>query len=258
MLKGPSLAVMASAALSVVLFAAGAQVAASAHPAEPTHTPFNLAHVKLVVQAAPVSCAKKAPTSAARYAALFAALPVKVWGAADVSISVKIAARTVWFYGDTFSTGRFLHSTAITEQGGCLHVSHGGAQLLPNDNPTHIYWIESAVAVSPTRIDVRARTVTLTGTKAWAFKDGGFDRIAVTRLNAAGDLTFVYWDTKVATPIPDPGPMYIYGPHHFGYGRHTHPELKLASGKMLVTTCQNWDDGVLHPPAAYRTLFTER
>jgi hypothetical protein len=111
--------------------------------------------------------------------------------------------------------------------------------------------------VSPTRIDVRARTVTLTGTKAWAFKDGGFDRIAVTRLNAVGDLTFAYWRTKVATPIPDPGPMYIYGPHHFGYGRHTHPELKLASGKMLVTTCQNWDDGVLHPPSAYRTLFTE-
>jgi hypothetical protein len=100
--------------------------------------------------------------------------------------------------------------------------------------------------------------VTLIGTKAWAFKDGGFDRIAVTRLDAAGDLTFAYWRTKVATPIPDPGPMYIYGPHHFGYGRHTHSELKLASGKMLVTTCQNWDDGVLHPPAAYRTLFTER
>jgi hypothetical protein len=162
--------------------------------------------VELVVKAAPASCAKKAPTSAARYAALFAALPVKEWGAADGAISVKVAARSVWFYDDTFSTGRLLHSTAITQQGGCLHVSHGGAQLLPHDSPTHIYWIESAVAVSPTRIDVRARTVTLTGTRAWAFKDGGFGRTAVTRVNAAGDLTFAYWRSKVATPIPGPGP----------------------------------------------------
>ena len=51
--------------------------------------------------------------------------------------------------------------------------------------------------------------------------------------------------------------MYVYGPHYFGYGRHIHPELKLASAKMLVTTCQNWDDGVLHPPADYAVLFTE-
>lgn len=188
---------------------------------------------------------------------MFAALPTKVWGAADGAASVKVGARSVWLYGDTFSDGRFAHSTAITQDRGCLHVSNGGAQLLPNDDASHIYWIESAVAVSPTRLDVRARAVTLTGIKAWAFKDGGFDRIAVTALNATGDLTFSHWGPKVATPVPDPGPMYVYGPHHFGYGRRTHPELGLASGRMLVTTCQNWDDDVLHPPAEYRTLFTE-
>jgi hypothetical protein len=112
---------------------------------------------------------------------MFAALAITVWGAADGSISVKVGATSVWLYGDTFSTGRFVLSTAIAQDHGCLHVSHGGAQLLPNDNATHIYWIKSAVAVSPTRVDVRARTVTLTGTRPWAFKNGGFDRAAVTQ-----------------------------------------------------------------------------
>jgi hypothetical protein len=125
MIKGPSLAVMTGAALTVVLFAAGAQAAASAHPTALAHGPSSLAHAELVVKAAPASCAKKAPTSAARYAALFAALPVKEWGAADGSISVKVAARSVWFYGDTFSTGRFLHSTAITQStaGACTSAT---------------------------------------------------------------------------------------------------------------------------------------
>jgi hypothetical protein len=214
--------------------------------------------VEVVARPTPVSCGRKAPSTAAGYAAMFAALPVTTWGAADVAASFKVGGRSVWLYGDTFSTGRFVHSTAITQDRGCLHVSHGGAQLLPDDSPTHIYWIASAVVVSSTRLDVRARAITLTGTRAWAFKDGGFDRTAVTRLNAAGDLTFASWGAKVASPVPDPGSMYVYGPHHFGYDRRAHPELKLASGRMLVTTSQNWDDGVLHPVAAYRTLFTER
>jgi hypothetical protein len=248
-------AAVVGAALTVALSAGSAQVAPAAHPAQPTKGPWSLTRL---ARPAPASCVKKAPPTAAGYAAMFAALPITVWGAADGSISVKVGARSGWLYGDTFSTGRFAHSTAITQDHGCLHVSHGGAQLLPNDNATHIYWIESAVAVSPTRVDVRARTITLTGTKAWAFKDGGFDRTAVTQLNAAGDLTFAYWGAKAATPVPDPGPMYLYGPHHFGYGRRTHPELKLAGGRMLVTTAQNWDDGVLHPTATYRPLFTER
>lgn len=212
MVRAASLAVMAGAALTVVLSSTSVKVVPAAHPLELTHSPPILAQVALVARSVPASCAKKAPATARESAAIFAALPTKTWGAADGSISVKVAARSVWLYGDTFSDGRFAHSTAITQNRGCLHVSHGGAQLLPNDNVSHIYWIQSAVTVSPTRVDVRARTVTLTGTKAWAFKDGGFDRTAFPRLNAAGDLTFAYWDAKVATPIPDPGPMYIYGP----------------------------------------------
>ncbi len=257
MLKAAVVAVMMGASLSLVVSSAGAGEVASGYRPALGQRPA-IARAALVPLPVPAYCGKRAPGTAAGYAAMFAALPVKAWGAADVAASIKMGTRSVWLFGDTFSTGRFAHSTAVTQNRGCLHVSHGGAQLLPNDNRTHIYWIESAVAVSATRLDIRARTITLTGTGAWAFKDGGFSRVAVTRLNAAGDLTFSAWKPKFAAPVPDPGPMYVYGPHHFGYGQRTHPELKLTRGTMLVTTGQNWDDGVLRPPAAYRMTFTER
>jgi len=276
MLRAAAVAMVMGASLTLVASSAVAEAGPSGQLPGPGERPASRVLVALASAPAPVSalapaparasalaaaaayCRKGAPTTAAGYARMFAALPVKVWGAADGAASVKMGTRSVWLFGDTFSTGRFVHSTAITQNRGCLHVSHGGAQLLPNDNRTHIYWIESAVVRSATRLDIRARTVTLTGTKAWAFRDGGFSRVAVTRLNAAGDLTFSVWKPKFRAPIPDPGPMYVYGPHHFGYGRRTHPELRLASRKMLLSTCQNWDDNRLHPPAAYRTIFTER
>ena len=67
------------------------------------------------------------------------------WGAADVSISVQLLdGRALWLYGDTFSTKRFVHSTAIVQDRGCLHVANAGDQLLPNDDDTHIYWIHDA------------------------------------------------------------------------------------------------------------------
>lgn len=264
-----ALAMVMGASLTLLASCAGAEAVLPSSLPAPGQRPASLARAARASAPATVpgvvpavmpgpSCRTRAPATAAGYARMFAALPVRVWGAADGADSIKMGTRSVWLFGDTFSTGRFVHSTAITQNRGCLHVSHGGAQVLPNDNRTHIYWIESAVAVSATRLDIRARTVTLTGTRAWDFRDGGFSRIAVTRLNAAGDLTFSAWKAKFAAPIPDPGPMYVFGTHHFGYARRTHPELKLASRKMLVSTCQNWDDGVLHPPAAYRTIFTER
>ena len=258
MLRAAAVAVVMGASLTVLVSSAVAEVGPSGDLPGPGQRPVSLDLVALAPAQAPAYCRKAAPTTAAGYARMFAALPVRLWGAADGAASVTMGTRSVWLFGDTFSTGRFVHSTAITQNRGCLHVSHAGAQLLPNDNRTHIYWIESAVVRSPTRLDIRARTVTLTGTTAWAFRDGGFSRVAVTRLNAAGDLTFSVWKAKFRAPIPDPGPMYVYGPHHFGYGRRTHPELRLASRKMLVSTCQNWDDNRLHPPAAYRTIFTER
>lgn len=204
-------------------------------------------------------CHKPAPTSADGYAAMFAALPVSEWGAADVAISVPLGRRSVWLFGDTLSTRRFVHSTAIIQDKGCLHVSHAGAQLLPDDDPAHIYWIISARAVDSTSLAVLARAITLVGKGAWDFRDGGHSRTAHVDVDAQGDASFIRWVSDKNCAAPDPGAMYRIDdrPHHFGYARNTHPEAHLASGRTLVTTCQNWDDGMPHPFADYRPIFTE-
>ena len=203
-------------------------------------------------------CMLDSPASAAGYAALWDTIPVSQWGAADLSISVPLAdGRAVWLYGDTLSTGRFVHSTAITQDAGCVRVSHAGAQLLPNDDATHIYWIESAKAIRG-GLAIRARSVVLTGTGAWAFKDGGFSRIATARVDSLGNVTFASWGTKIISPEPNSGPLYpLPGECHFGYAKHTHPEATLASGKTLVTMAQNWDCGQ-HPLSDYRPLWSEQ
>lgn len=235
------------------------------------------------------SCTTPAPTTAAGYASAWAALPSSQWGAADVSISTKLLdGRDVWLYGDTVTASTtdgvgtpahphwtgFVHSTAITQDRGCLHVSHTGGQLLPNDDATHIYWIESATALTgdwANWVKVKARLIVLTGTGAWAFQDGGADRTASVYVRPNGDVDFIGWDSSpVPGPAPDPGPFYPANPnvaHHFAYARHTHPELTLASHKTLTTTCQNDDDPIIvtssgawllpHPLAWYRPLWTE-
>lgn len=202
-----------------------------------------------------------APTTAAGYARMFAALDPAEWGAADVAISVPLRdGRSVWLFGDTLSTHRFVHSTAVTQDGGRLSVSHHGAQLLPDDTPASIYWIESANRECGSQVLVRARNIVLTGRRAWAFRDGGFSKIALVVVTRGGDVDFVRWTKTIYGPAADPGPMYRLDdrPHHFGYARHTHPEANLASGRTLVTTCQNWDDGLPHPLAHYQPIFSEQ
>jgi hypothetical protein len=238
--------------LLAFLFAGGCGSAdGDATPAQHVATRSTTSHTTMA------GCSKPAPSTAAGFATMFGQLPVQQWAAADVSISVPIAAhRSVWLYGDTFSTGRFVHSTAITQTGGCLHVSHAGAQLLPNDDAQHIYWINSATPRTG-GLAIVARAITLTpGGGVWGFRDGGYSRTAYASVSAAGDVTFVRWIAKTISTAPNPGPLYSFGPHHFGYARHTHPEFHLTSGEMLVTTCQNWDNG-LHPAADYRPIFSE-
>jgi len=192
---------------------------------------------------------------------MFAALPPDQWAAADVSISVPLPdGRALWLYGDTLATHSFVHSSAVVQDGGCLHVSRAGAQLLPDDDATHIYWIESALAISGQVVEVKARSIKLVGTGPWDFRNGGYERTAAVDVDPSGDVTFRHWNTRVPSPAPDPGPMYRLDgrPHHFGYARHVHPEATLRDGRTLVTTCQNFDDGTLHPFADYRPIFSER
>lgn len=221
-------------------------------------------------------CSAPAPTSATGYRRMFDKLPASQWGAADVAISTRLPdGRVLWLFGDTFSAGRFVHSSAIVQDRGCLHVVNGGAQILPNLDARHIFWIDSAepaidgsVVNGTAAVLITARAITLTGKGPWDFRDGGYSQIMALELDQLGDATGYPpaeygWGLvsplgpSLPGPAPDPGPMYAYGPHHFGYARHPHPEAHLASGRTLVTTCQNWDDGHLHPLADYRPIFTE-
>jgi hypothetical protein len=226
--------------------------------ARSSHAPQRVAATVPVAVVAPKGCTKPAPTTTTGYAAMFAAVPTSQWGAGDLSISVPLGHRSVWLYGDTFSAGRFVHSTAIVQTGGCLHVSHAGAQLLPNDDAHHIYWINTATAHGST-LTIQALAITLTGKGVWAFRYTGHIRTAQATVSPAGDVTFVRWTADRKSPMPSPSPVYRIDnrPHHFGYARHTHPEAHLASGRMLVTICQGYDDGILHPFADSRPIFTE-
>lgn len=238
---------------AVLLVALAACTAPSRHVPSITSAPTSVAKTFAVAP----ECRKPLPATAAGFAQLFSSLPPSEWGAADVSISVPMPdGRIVWLYGDTFSAGRFVHSTAIVQDRGCLHVSQRGAQLLPNDDAKHIYWISTARAVSSTALVITARRILLTGTCVWCFADGGLSRTALVSIDQQGDARFIRWTASQPGPAPDPGPMYNLGPHHFGYARHVHPEITLADGHHLVTTCQNWDDGSLHQFADYRPIFS--
>lgn len=241
-------------AVSVLLSACGTSTIAEPAPAP----------VRAIVEPVslkPAGCTKAAPTSAKGYARMFASVDTREWGAADVSISVPMSnGRVVWLYGDTFSEGRFVHSTMIVQDKGCLHVSNGGAQLIPNVNSRHIFWIESGKALDSKHIRVYARAVTLTDpANPWGFKDGGYTKTFTVTLNSKGDAVKVVKGKTLVRPAQAVGDFIKIdsNPHHFGYAKAVHPWAKMKSGKTLTTICQNWDDGVLHPFKDYRPIFSE-
>jgi len=232
------------------------------------------------------TCSVPAPTSAAGYAAMFAAVLTSQWGGADVSISVRVGATNVWLYGDTISNvtswspyvGGFVHSTAITQRYGCLHVSHAGGQLLPNDPDGTWYWIKSAAAVDTTHLRVTADHVARTGTGAWDFAVIG-ERTATAVLDSYGDVTFQAWAGARVAPqniVQKDGGVYapwtqtvsevstgrvlVSGlPHtasYFSYAPSVHPSTThMASGKTLLTVCTN--SSPLTSYAGYRPLWFE-
>lgn len=226
-------------------------------------------------------CAIPSPVTAAGYTAMFAKLDPTVWGAADTALSVRLPGRAVWLFSDTASAkpgaaydtfadwGRFVHSTAIMQTSGCLHVSNRGAQLLP-DAGNNFYWIDSAsvidratLRVTGYEMDYRTRATT------------GRFRSALVSISTAGDLYFRRWLGYVAAPsisplvkdagllgnsvsyngtvicdnILQPGPEYTYSPQ-------LHPELGLASGETLLSLAVGWVSG---PPTwqQARPIFRE-
>lgn len=187
-----------------------------------------------------------APTSVAGYTALWDSLDTRYWGAADVSLSVNMGnGRVVWLYGDTFSGNNgMVHSSAILQYGGSLHVSYKGRQLLPNDSPHRIYWVEAAHKVNAHRIKVTAAPISLGKSGVWDFKRTTVkSRVALVRLSDAGNLKFLHWVGYVKAPNPFTD-FTALSAHHFTYEKRPHPWANLSNGKVLHTTCQNWDDDV--------------
>jgi len=247
--------VVLALAVSLVARPAGAGVG----PHRPVAPPASASTLALS------TCQRPAPTTAAGYGTLFADLDPAQWGGGDGALTITLGRRTVWLFADTLSVGRFVHSSAIVQDGGCLHVSHGGAQLLP-DEPSvtgrpRIFWVHSARAARPDAIAVTARAIDLVGNGPWDFRDAGYFRTALVTVDDHGDVTFARWLDRRQSAPPDPGPLLDCEtpapptPHHLCYGQHRHPALRLAGGRMLVTVSQNWDDGVPRPLVQYQPLF---
>jgi hypothetical protein len=238
---------IAAACLAAVAALGGGSAATEARDYTPRPAPW-------------VRCSTPAPTTATGYAAMFARVPTAEFGAADVGITVPLPdGRSVWLWGDTFSDGRFVHSSAIVQDRGCLHVSRAGAQLLPDREPGRVvHWIERARLVDHDTLAVEAEETELTSETAWGFRYTGWTSTALVDVDRAGDLTFRGWASRVLAPQADPGPMILLPePGHFAYSVRAHPEARMASGLTLFSAAQNWDDGNVHPVADYRVMFVE-
>lgn len=181
-------------------------------------------------------------------------------------------------------TGGCLH---VSQQGSW--VLPGQVDLTNYDNPATAkpvlawYWIKGAVSygrTSPYGFDyllITADHVQATGDKPWQFKVIG-QRTAQAWVSASGDVGFVQWVNHAPAPVqhvvrkdgPYPpwsptvsdvrtGKVLVTGlPHsrtHFSYAPSVHPEAHLASGRTLLTVCQNATP--LRSYAAYRPLFFE-
>lgn len=212
-------------------------------------------------------CTAPAPASAAGYARLWDMIPDDQWAGGDVGISVLLPdGRSVWLYGDSWRPGAAdhvysVHSAAVVQDRGCVHASNGGAQLLPNEDATHVYWIESA-ALSGGQLVLRARCVQLTGRGAFAFADAGFSRIFTVTVSARGNLRVVRRSARIESAAAPPGRFFTAAGRptatpehdHFFYARHSHPEAHLAGGRRtLVTLAQGWDDGRLHTVPSWKS-----
>lgn len=212
---------------------------------------------------------RPAPTTAAGFNQMWEQVSVDQWGAADVAESVPLKdGRSVWLFGDTMSRyNGFVHSTAITQDGGNLHVSNNGKQLLPNDPSTeagrkNIYWIEEGKAVGDSTIEVTAKPMSVGDANVWDFKERDTrSRVAVVTIDDTGDATFVKW--KGYTPSPDQyQDLTEDRPGHYTYQRRAHPQFAMDSGKVLMGNSQNWSEPKKTEIGeidylAYRPVFTE-
>lgn len=121
----------------------------------------------------------------------------------------------MWLYGDTLSFDNGLvNSTAIVQDGGNLHVSSRGTQLLPSDPDVggrkRTNWVETMDILGKHRIHVTALLMSIGDASVWDFKRWNYkSRTATPRVTAAGDVVFETWTgwTDVADHVGADGKL---------------------------------------------------
>lgn len=206
----------------------------------------------------PDRCEIPTPTTAKGFSQMFSELDPAEFGAADVGVSVPLSdGRSVWLFGDTMSWTRFVHSTAVTQDGGCLHVSNKGDQLLP-DSGKKWYWLEAGKEISPGVLEVTAEETEKHGEGVWGFRHTGYNRTALVTVDGAGNVTFQKWTSRYrANQAASLNDLTVKKNGQVTYSPRLHPEFELASGKTLKTVAQNWSDSEHHPLETYRIKFSE-
>lgn len=150
-------------------------------------------------------CRQVAPSSLSGYAALWDSLDPARWASATAAASVPLPdGRTVWLYGATTTRrGRTSAvtswSSAVTQRGGCLHISHQGAPVLPSDDVWNVYRLDAAIPASPTSILVTATRLNVSADcDSCTVPEGTV--AALVSVNTSGDLDFSSW-----VSLPDNG-----------------------------------------------------
>lgn len=189
------------------------------------------------------------PHTAQGYQDMFDTVPVAQWGGGDVSISTRLSdGRRLWLFGDTLSIdNEFVHSTALVQDGKDLHVSNGGAQVLPNDKKVDgyksIYWVETVTAGPNSTATVVAAPMGVAEGLFNFHRRAEQSRAAKVRVTREGDVVFVKWLGWVPRPEigMDGEDVEILGHAHYAYAKFVH-DIPLDGGGWLKTTNQNWDD----------------
>lgn len=149
--------------------------------------------------AADIACNKPAPTSGVGYGKLWDSLDKSRWSSGRAVAKVPMPdGRTVWLYGQTTARrGKkevlSAYSTAITQRGGCLHVSGLGTDVFPAEDAGGIvYSIISGIAAGPDSILVTALRLKLSDSCQGCFTQTG-TRAALLGLDSRGDLKLREW-----------------------------------------------------------------
>lgn len=214
------------------------------------------------------ACSKPAPTSAVGYKSLIDSIDPVVWGSGDTGLTVALPGRSVWLFSDTayakpgttYNTpanwAKFDHSSAITQIKGCLHASPW--QVMPNDSVLNTYyWVDSAQPLNDTQITVIG--FEMRNQPDWTTAATGKFRKALVNVNPNGNVSFSKWLGYVDPPahplVKDGGtmgnsvsyygkviidPILAPGSDAYTYSPELHPELKLSSGKTLLSLAVGW------------------